>query len=93
MIAAANADGQIDAEERSRVLERALTAGLHPQTQQFLLAELNAPATMASIVAQTREGLKRETLGASIMAITEDTEVEKRYLDQLAAGLAKALWA
>jgi uncharacterized membrane protein YebE (DUF533 family) len=87
MIAAANADGQIDAEERSRVLERALTAGLHPQTQQFLLAELNAPATMASIVAQTREGLKRETLGASIMAITEDTEVEKRYLDQLAAGL------
>jgi uncharacterized membrane protein YebE (DUF533 family) len=87
MIAAANADGQIDAEERSRVLERALTAGLHPQTQQFLLAELNAPATMVSIVAQTREGLKRETLGASIMAITEDTEVEKRYLDQLAAGL------
>jgi uncharacterized membrane protein YebE (DUF533 family) len=87
MIAAANADGTIDSDERSRVLERALSAGLHPQTQQFLLAELNAPATLASIISQTREGLKRETLGASMLAITADTDAEKRYLDQLAAGL------
>jgi uncharacterized membrane protein YebE (DUF533 family) len=87
MIAAAHADGKIDAEERSRVLERALSAGLSPATQQFLLAQLNAPAALSEIVAHTRESLKRETYGASLMAITNDTEEEKQYLAALAAGL------
>jgi uncharacterized membrane protein YebE (DUF533 family) len=87
MIAAANADGKIDAEERSRVLERALSAGLSPATQQFLLAQLNAPAALSEIVTQTRDHLKRETYGASLMAITNDTDAEKQYLAALAAGL------
>jgi uncharacterized membrane protein YebE (DUF533 family) len=87
MIAAANADGTIDSDERSRVLERALSAGLSPQTQAFLLAELNTPATLSQIVAQTRAGLQRETYGASRMAINPDTDAEKNYLGALAAGL------
>lgn len=87
MIAAANADGRIDAEERSRVLERALTAGLSPQTQQFLLAQLNAPAALVEIVAQTPAHLQRETYGASLMAITADTPEEQQYLAELARGL------
>lgn len=87
MIAAANADGRIDAEERSRVLERALTAGLSPQTQQFLLAQLNTPAPLAEIIAQTPAHLHRETYGASLMAITADTAEEKQYLAALATGL------
>jgi uncharacterized membrane protein YebE (DUF533 family) len=87
MIAAANADGKIDAEERSRVLERALSAGLSPATQQFLLTQLNAPVALSEIVAQTRDSLKRETYGASLMAISNDTDAEKHYLAALAAGL------
>lgn len=87
MIAAANADGRIDAEERSRVLERALSAGLSPQTQQFLLAQLNAPARMSEIIAQTPAYLQRETYGASLMAITADTPEEQQYLSELARGL------
>ena len=87
MIAAANADGAIDGDERSRILERALTAGLSPQTQQFLLAQIATPAALSEIISQTREGLKRETYGASLMAISNDTDAESAYLNALAAGL------
>ena len=87
MIAAANADGVIDGDERSKILEKALTAGLSPQTQQFLLAQIATPAALSEIVSQTRDGLKRETYAASLMAITNDTDAENTYLSALAAGL------
>ena len=87
MIASANADGAIDGDERSKILERALTAGLSPQTQQFLVAQIASPAALSQIVAQTREGLKRETYAASLMAISNDTDAESAYLGSLAAGL------
>jgi len=87
MIAAANADGTIDGDERSKILERALTAGLSPQTQQFLLAQIAAPPALSAIVGQTRDGLKRETYAASLMAINNDTDAENTYLSALAAGL------
>ncbi len=87
MIAAAYADGAMDSDERSRILERALTAGLSPATQQFLLAQIATPAGLAEITSQTRDGLKRETYGAALMAISDDTDAEKAYLSDLAAGL------
>lgn len=87
MIAAANADGTIDGDERSRILERAMTAGLSPQTQQFLLAQIATPAALSEIVEQTHDRLKRETYAASLMAISNDTDAESAYLSALAAGL------
>jgi uncharacterized membrane protein YebE (DUF533 family) len=87
MIAAANADGKIDAEERSKILERALTAEISAATQQFLLRQLNAPANLQDIVTKTPAHLRRETYGASLLAITSDTDSEQHYLDSLAAGL------
>ncbi|MGE4073179.1 MAG: tellurite resistance TerB family protein [Lysobacterales bacterium] len=87
MIAAANADGQIDAQERSAILERALEAGLDPATQQFLMGELRAPATLEQIVAATRPALKLETYAAAMIAITVDTDAERQYLDRLAGAL------
>ncbi len=87
MIAAANADGTIDGDERSRILERAMTAGLSPQTQQFLLAQIATPAALTEIVEQTRDSLKRETYAASLLAISNDTDAESAYLSALAAGL------
>ncbi len=87
MIAAANADGTIDGDERSKILERAMTAGLSPQTQAFLLAQIATPAALSEIVSQTREGLKRETYAASLMAINNDSAAESAYLSSLAAGL------
>jgi uncharacterized membrane protein YebE (DUF533 family) len=87
MIAAANADGTIDGDERSKILERAMTAGLSAQTQQFLLAQIATPAALSEIVSQTRDGLQRETYAASLMAISNDTNAESAYLSALAAGL------
>ena len=87
MIAAANADGQIDAQERSAILERALEAGLDPATQQFLMGELRTPATLEQIAAATRPALKLETYAAAMIAITIDTDAEREYLDRLAGAL------
>jgi uncharacterized membrane protein YebE (DUF533 family) len=88
MISAANADGHIDAQERAHILERALSAGLSPSTQQFLLGELNAPTALEQIVRDTRPGLRREVYAASSLAITADTSAEQEYLQALARGLA-----
>ena len=87
MISAANADGQIDMQERSQILERAMSAGLSPETQKFLLAELGAPATLPQIIASTRDGLQREVYAASMLAITADTMAEQAHLNSLAMGL------
>ena len=87
MIAAANADGLIDAEERAGILERALEAGLDAATQQFLMGELRSPARMDEIVAATRPELRLETYAASLIAISIDSDAERAYLDRLAAAL------
>jgi len=87
MISAANADGQIDMQERSQILERAMSAGLSPETQKFLLTELGAPAALAQIISATREGLQREVYAASMLAITADTMAEQAHLNSLALGL------
>ena len=87
MIAAANADGLIDAEERAGILERTMEAGLDAATQQFLMGELRAPASMDDIVAATRAELRLETYAASLIAINIDSDAERAYLDRLATAL------
>lgn len=87
MIAAANADGTIDAEERANILQRAMEAGLDSATQQFLMGELRAPASIEQIAAATREELRLETWAAALISITVDTDAENAYLERLAAAL------
>jgi hypothetical protein len=87
MIAAANADGVIDAEERSAILERAMEAGLDAATQAFLMGELRAPADLQQIAQATRADLRLETYAAALIAINVDTDAERTYLDRLAAAL------
>lgn len=87
MIAAAHADGLIDAEERAQILERALEAGLDAASREFLKAELRQPASLEQIVAATPPHLKLETYAAAIVAISVDTEAERAWLDRLAAAL------
>lgn len=83
MIAAAAADGTIDSEERSRILERAMSAELPPAAHKFLLEELKRPASLSDIVAGARPTLKREVYAASRMAIDADSDAEQRYLSEL----------
>ena len=88
MIAAAAADGRIDALERASILERAKAAGDDPETLAYLKFELAQPATVEELIAQTPRSLAESVYAASYMAIAVDSDAERAYLDQLADGLA-----
>lgn len=87
MICAANADGLIDADERNRILGSARDAGLDADDLEALEGELAAPLTVAQLVARTRPPQREPVYVASVIAIGRDTELEVRYLDDLAARL------
>lgn len=87
MIAAANADGHIDATERDSILGRARDGGLDADTLAFLDAELAKPQTLQQVVANAKPELAADIYAASALAITVDTDAEKQWLDMLAYGL------
>jgi uncharacterized membrane protein YebE (DUF533 family) len=87
MIAAAAADGHIDDVERGQILQRAADAGLDADTQSFLRAELDAPKSLAAIVAASRPEIAADIYAASCAAISLDTDAERVYLDTLAMRL------
>jgi uncharacterized membrane protein YebE (DUF533 family) len=87
MIAAAAADGRIDDAERTRILERAVAAGIDAAGRQFLEAELAAPKSVEGIASATRAALAPDVYGASVLAISLDTPEERAYLDSLARAL------
>lgn len=89
MINAAKADGRIDEEEIRRILGKLEESGVDDEARQFLLNEMRKPMETEKLVAavQGQPELAAEMYGASLLAIEVDTPAEKRYLDQLAAGL------
>lgn len=94
MIAAAKADGHIDAEERSRIMDKIHLSGLGSEAEAFIEGELAKPTDMDALVASAvTEEQKVELYTASRLAIEPDTRTERGYLDMLAGrlGLADAL--
>ena len=94
MIAAAHADGALDAAEEQAILERAGKAGLSREERIVLLDELHKPKSIAELTAGISDPTVARTmyiLAAGTIAI--DTEAERSWLDQLAAalGLSKAV--
>jgi uncharacterized membrane protein YebE (DUF533 family) len=88
MIAAANADGAIDADERGAILDRLKSVQLSPEEHQFIMHELLDPKPVNSIVAAaTSPELARQIYLASILAISVDTDEEIDYLRHLAERL------
>jgi uncharacterized membrane protein YebE (DUF533 family) len=87
MIAAANADGHIDAAERDTILARARDGGLNDETLAWLHAEIARPQTLGEVIVNARRELAAETYAAAALAITVDTEAERNWLDALARGL------
>ena len=51
MIAAAAADGRIDAKEQQKILGGLQQAGMNQAAQQFLSKEINNPATVEDLAA------------------------------------------
>ena len=88
MIAAAKADGHIDAEERGRIYQRLEEGGLQPEEVAFLQRELTEPVDIERIVAGARTKEEAvEVYAASLMAIRSDTPQERDYLAALADRL------
>ncbi|MCB1634714.1 MAG: DUF533 domain-containing protein [Xanthomonadales bacterium] len=82
MIAAAHADGQIDAQERATILEKAMQLELSSAERQQLMAALDQPPDAATLAARARPELASDLYGAAVLAISIDTPAERAWLDQ-----------
>lgn len=88
MIAAAKADGKIDADEKAAIFERLGQMDLSAEDKAFVFDELSAPLDINAVVAgaDTPEHAA-EIYAASLVAIEADTTAEQAYLQMLAARL------
>ncbi|SLN58880.1 Inner membrane protein YebE [Aquimixticola soesokkakensis] len=86
MIQAAKADGEIDAEERSKILDALSDAS--EEEMAFVQGELDADIDVARFASDMSESARAQVYSAALMAISVDTEAEKQYLAQLASALA-----
>ena len=85
MIAAANADGMIDQEERNHILGKLETVDLSDQEHAFIVRELLSPAEMERIVTQvTSRETAKQVYTVSLLAIEVDTDAERTYMNTLA---------
>ena len=85
MIQAAKADGEIDAEERQKILDHLEGAG--PDEIAYVREQLGAPLDLQGLVADTGENAKAQVYAMSATAIRVDSDAERAYLDALARGL------
>lgn len=94
MISAAKADGHIDDKEREKIAGKLKLAGVGSDAEKFLLAELDSPLDLDTLVAGAKTDEQRlELYTASRLTIDPDTRAERGYLDLLAGrlGLPDAL--
>ncbi len=88
MIAAAAADGRIDATERQKIMGGLQQAGLDAEAQQFLEGEINKPATIEELAEAVSSELDAvQVYTAARIAIDVDTGAEHAFLAQLAEAL------
>ena len=88
MIAAAKADGRIDADEKEKIFSRLEGMSLSAEEKAWVFDELSSPLDINAVVARadTPEHAA-EIYAASLVAITADTASERAYLDALASKL------
>ena len=88
MIEAAKSDGEIDTEERRRILTCLKDAGALAPDRQALLASMDAPPDLEGLVQRvTNPELAVEVYAASLLAIKDDVPSEQHYLARLAKRL------
>ncbi len=88
MIAAAAADGRIDAAEQAKIIASLKQGGVDAGAEEFLANELNNPASpqdLADAVTSPEEAVQLYT--AARIAIEPDAAGEKQFLGALAAAL------
>lgn len=88
MIAAARADGQIDAAERQAIAERLDAADLDAEARDLVLAEFARPIGLEALAAQVPDPVAAaQVYAASVIAVGEASPAERAYLARLAAAL------
>lgn len=88
MIAAAKADGHIDAEEQRRIFGKLDELDLGTEEKAFVIDELRSPLDIDAVVkAATTPELAVEIYAASFLAIDPDDPAEQAYLAMLASRL------
>ena len=88
MIAAAKADGKIDATEKAAIFERLNAMDLDAADKAFVFDELSAPLDINAVIEPaTTPEIATEIYVASLVAIEADTAAEQAYLQMLAARL------
>ena len=87
-IAAAHADGVVDATERGRLLDRARAAGLGAEELMALGAELAQPRPLSELAANVPTELREQAYAAALVATDNDHPEEHRFLADLASALA-----
>ena len=85
MIMAAKADGEIDADERTKIMDHLTDAS--DEEIAFVEAALDAPVDVATLAEETGETMREQIYATSLMAIALDTPAEQAYLAQLATAL------
>jgi uncharacterized membrane protein YebE (DUF533 family) len=88
MIAAAAADGAIDAEERNAIMGGLREAGFDSEANEWLASEMANPASVDTLVeAATSPEIATQIYAAARIAINPDTRAEKDFLAGLSASL------
>jgi uncharacterized membrane protein YebE (DUF533 family) len=88
MIAAAKADGQVDADERARIADQLEAAGLSPAARDAVLAEFGQDATAQALAREASDPMLAAQLYAAAVAGAATIEgAERAWLDDFAKAL------
>jgi uncharacterized membrane protein YebE (DUF533 family) len=88
MVAAARADGVIDASEQQAIFDRMRASGVDGEVESFLSGELVRPVDVDELVAAAKtDAQKVELYAASRLAVDAVSDGERRYLERLAKRL------
>lgn len=88
MIAAANADGVIDADERQRILGKLDEAGINREDRALIEREIQSPEPLDTLLKEVDSPeLAEQFYVASRLAIRPDSEADRSYLQYLASRL------
>lgn len=87
-IAAAKADGTLDAGERAHIAGQLDAAGLSAEERDFVLRDLDTPLAPEAIAKQVRDPmLAAQVYAAAVAGAGEVSEAERAFLDTLARAL------
>ena len=85
MIQAAKADGEIDKEERAKILEH--LGDIDKSERAFIEAEMGAPVDAAALAQDTSQQMAAQVYASALMTVKVDTFSETDYLNSLATAL------